>query len=163
MSANHDPSDARNECRRLMCRYAEALDGGDMQTLRELFEHAELRSEGQEEVWRGGNGAVTMLSAFTIFYDAQEMPIDVTQQPGTPRTMHVLTNMDVAVDAAGQGATARSCYTVFQSLSDFPLQPIVQGRYRDRFECVDGRWRFSERFYIVSLQGDLSRHLKQSI
>jgi hypothetical protein len=40
-----------------------------------------------------------------------------------------------------------------------PLQPIVAGRYLDRFARVDGAWRFAERRILVDLVGDLSRHL----
>jgi hypothetical protein len=39
-----------------------------------------------------------------------------------------------------------------------PLQPIVAGRYRDRFECVDGVWRFTSRHIIIDLMGDISHH-----
>jgi hypothetical protein len=39
---------------------------------------------------------------------------------------------------------------------------IVAGRYDDRFERVDGRWRFSYRDYTMMDQiGDLSHHLSQ--
>ena len=43
---------------------------------------------------------------------------------------------------------------------DFPLQPIIAGRYSDRFERVDGVWRFSERIIHPELYGDLSHHLR---
>ena len=33
-----------------------------------------------------------------------------------------------------------SYFTVFQQVDDFPLQPIVAGRYEDRFERVDATW-----------------------
>ena len=162
--AHLDRGEARHACRRLMHRYAEALDNGDMDCLRALFEHAELRAEGQDgAVWRGGDAAVEMLTAFTVFYDAEERPVDPLREPGTPRTMHVLTNVDVEVDDSGEAARARSCYTVSQRLGDFPLQVIIQGRYKDRFERVEGVWRFSERVYVVSLVGDLSRHQKRSL
>jgi len=37
---------------------------------------------------------------------------------------------------------------------------VASGRYHDRFERVDGIWRFSERdFTMVDLVGDLSHHL----
>jgi len=56
-------------------------------------------------------------------------------------------------------ATARSYYTVFQRLDDFPLQPIIAGRYHDSFRRIEGRWWFDTRVMIVDLVGDLSRHL----
>jgi hypothetical protein len=48
---------------------------------------------------------------------------------------------------------------VLQATSDLPLQPIVAGRYRDRFERVDGMWRFAEREMNVEQVGDVHEHL----
>ena len=48
---------------------------------------------------------------------------------------------------------------VFQATPSVPLQPIVTGRYRDRFERVDGEWRFAEREMGVEQFGDVSDHL----
>lgn len=75
----------------------------------------------------------------------------------------MITNPIVEVDEAAGRASCRSYYTVFQATDDFPLQPIITGRYQDEFECVDGEWRFSFRDYtLVDQMGDLSRHLKSS-
>ena len=48
---------------------------------------------------------------------------------------------------------------MLQGLPDFPLQPIVAGRYEDRFERAAGGWQFAERRMFVELVGDVSRHL----
>jgi hypothetical protein len=54
----------------------------------------------------------------------------------------------------------RSSYTVLQAVESTPLQPIIAGRYRDRFvRGADRGWRFAERRFVVDLVGDLSRHL----
>ena len=80
---------------------------------------------------------------------------------GTLRTRHVITNPIVEVDEEADAATCRSYYTVFQQTDTLPLQPIVSGRYDDRFERVDGKWRFALRDYTkVDLLGDLSQHLR---
>jgi hypothetical protein len=79
---------------------------------------------------------------------------------GTPHTMHCITNVTVTVDASGTTASARSYFTVLQNVGDFPLQPIIAGQYRDRFEQVDGGWRFRERIIHPDLYGDLSRHMR---
>ena len=63
------------------------------------------------------------------------------------------------MDESGNTALARSYYTVFQQVDDFPLQAIISGRYRDTFQLIDGRWWFDTRTMFVDLVGDLSRHL----
>jgi hypothetical protein len=79
------------------------------------------------------------------------------EDDGTPHTRHVTTNLVVDVD--GDAAASRSYFTVFQAVPGLPLQPIIAGRYHDRFVRVDGTWRFSARRMIVDLVGDLSHHL----
>jgi hypothetical protein len=44
-----------------------------------------------------------------------------------------------------------------------PLQPIVNGRYRDTFERVDGQWRYKHRVMIVEHVGDVSQHLNMTL
>jgi SnoaL-like domain len=68
----------------------------------------------------------------------------------------------VTIEITGDGtaATARSYFIALQARPDFPLQPIIAGRCNDRFERVDGRWRFADRQIIPDLMGDLSRHLR---
>jgi hypothetical protein len=82
---------------------------------------------------------------------------------GTPRTKHVCTNAIIAFDDDARGATSRSYFLVEQQLDDFPLQPIVGGRYHDRFEHVDDQWRFTERRFFVDLVGDTSRHQRVAL
>ena len=84
----------------------------------------------------------------------------ILYEDGTPRTKHVTTNLILEVDENAGTAASRSYFTVLQQVGDAPLQPIVAGRYHDRFECVAGAWRFSERRIFIDLTGDLSRHLR---
>ena len=60
-------------------------------------------------------------------------------------------------------ASASSYAMVFQAVDDFPLQPVIGVRYRDRFDKVGDEWRFAERRIIGQLFGDLSRHLLREI
>ena len=48
---------------------------------------------------------------------------------------------------------------MLQATKDVPLQPIVAGRYRDRFERSAGKWHFAEREMSVEQVGDVSDHL----
>jgi 3-phenylpropionate/cinnamic acid dioxygenase small subunit len=131
----------------LLYRYAELMDLGDLDGIALLFTHARIKM-GDDYV-----DAATVRARWeesVIFYP-----------DGTPRTKHVTTNPIVEFDAAGTTATCRSYYTVFQQVEDTALQPIIAGRYHDRFELVDGAWRWAERDYsLVDRVGDLSRHLR---
>ena len=48
---------------------------------------------------------------------------------------------------------------MLQAVPGLPLQPILAGRYHDRFEQDEGTWWFSERRYQIELIGDLSHHM----
>ncbi len=65
-----------------------------------------------------------------------------TYPDGTPRTRHVTTNLIIDAESSDR-ATATSAVTVFQQTDELPLQPIIGTRNFDRFEKVDGVWRFS--------------------
>jgi 3-phenylpropionate/cinnamic acid dioxygenase small subunit len=143
-------STSATEITNLLFRYAEHMDAGDLDAAAALFTDAALildRSEGAAPV--RGVGPIRAIWDSVILY-----------ADGTPRTKHVTTNPILDIDEEAGTATCRSYYTVFQQLEDLPLQPIITGRYHDRFERVEGRWRFAERDYtLVDQIGDLSRHL----
>ena len=48
---------------------------------------------------------------------------------------------------------------MFQQTPTFPLQPIVTGRYRDRFARSSRGWRFAQRHIVVDHVGDVREHL----
>jgi SnoaL-like protein len=130
----------------LVYGYAERLDAGDLAGVAALFERGVFRSD------RGGHyeGAAVVgevLGRLVILHE-----------DGTPRTKHVTTNLVVELD--GDRATARSYFTVLQATPRVPLQPIVAGRYHDRFVRDGGRWRFAERMVYMDLVGDLRDHVR---
>ena len=136
----------RDAITNLVYRYAELIDAGDLDGVGELFAHGSVDTgfgpvlHGKEEV-RDSYGVV-------MIYD-----------DGTPRTRHVTTNLIIDVDEEAGTGTCRSYVTVFQQTDDFPLQPVYQNRYEDRFERVDGTWRFEHRRMCDHRPGDTSRHL----
>jgi len=132
----------------LIASYAELVDTGDFAGVGELFADAVFIGSGAPVPGRDG-GVAKMLRDSVILY-----------ADGTPRTQHVTSNIAVDLDEEAGTAAARSYVTVFQALPDFPLQPVAAGRYSDRFERVDGRWRFTERRVLIHLVGDVSRHLR---
>ena len=125
------------------------MDAGRLADAAALFEHASYRvvREGQDDpVSAQGAAAVERFFAITRLYP-----------DGTPRTKHVITNVDIRLD--GDVATSRCTVTVFQQTDVLPLQPIASGQYVDRFERVDGTWRFAERQLRDFLYGDRSQHI----
>jgi hypothetical protein len=78
---------------------------------------------------------------------------------GTPLTSHVISNPIVEIADDRATARVRSRFLVVQATPTLDLRPIVAGRYDDRFERVDGRWRFSARHMEPRLAGDLRQHL----
>jgi hypothetical protein len=143
-----DPTDAVHAISGLVHEYAFRIDSGDLDGVAALFEHAELGSSIRPERMRGAAEARTNYRGVILYGD------------GTPRTMHCITNVTVDVGDDGTSASARSYFTVLQAAPGAPLQPIIAGQYRDRFERVDGAWRFTERIIHPDLIGDLSRHMR---
>jgi len=140
-------ADARAAIEGLIFTYAGRIDSGDLRGLAELFRDAVYRgAQGGE--YRGADAVYGVLASRVMLYD------------GTPRTRHVTTNVIIDVDLAAGSATARSYFTVIQAADGVSLQPIVAGRYHDRFACEAGTWRFADRLIYMDLIGDLSRHLR---
>lgn len=138
--------DDNEHIRTLIHRYAELLDDGDLDGVAALFARATFRSTRTGEVRRG-------VDQVRRVYD------DVILYDGRPCTQHMVANVTIVSDGPPV-ATARSSFTVFQALPDFPLQPILAGRYEDEFQYVDGAWWFTDRLVCADLVGDLSRHMR---
>ena len=137
----------------VLYRYAELMDLGDFEAVADLLADCIITVEGVPGDQRGRATILAMYVDWTRRYD-----------DGTPRSRHLLSNPIVEVDAAAGTATVRSSYTVFQQTEVLPLQPIIIGRYHDRFArrpAPDGtvEWRFTHRHLFTDLTGDLSQHL----
>ncbi len=134
----------------LMFRYAECVDQADFDGLSRLFANGTIRSTSAEESEQGMRG-----DAVGRFYAATNRVHD----DGTLRTRHLATNVRIEIEEADDSASARSYFVVLQATPALPFQPIVGGRYEDRFERVGGEWRFTDRLVIVDQIGDMSEHL----
>ena len=132
----------------LLARYAELVDAGDFAGVGEMFADGTFGGEGDAAV-HGRDAVEQIFRSMVRVYEG-----------GTPRTKHVTTNIQLEVDEAAGTAESRSYVVVFQALPELPLQPIVAGRYRDRFARREGTWRFVERRFTTDLVGDVSRHLR---
>jgi 3-phenylpropionate/cinnamic acid dioxygenase small subunit len=133
----------------LMYRYAECIDRADFDGIGELFSHARIVTEGID-----GDGLVGGKAIADFYRRTNRVHAD-----GTLRTRHLTTNVIVDIDEDAGTATARSSFLVLQATADLPFQPIVGGRYTDRFERVDGEWRFTERQMGIDQIGDVHEHL----
>jgi 3-phenylpropionate/cinnamic acid dioxygenase small subunit len=144
---------SETEIANLLYTYAEYMDSGDFASAADLFAHAQLRVSAEDDGIVDSDTMLSLWRGMVIVYP-----------DGTPRTKHVVTNPIIDVDDEAGTATCRSYYTVLQQTDDFPLQVVVTGRYADRFERVDGRWRFTYRDYsMIDQVGDLSHHLSRQI
>lgn len=136
----------------LLYRYSELFDGGDLKGAAALFRHARLKVKDSDELLDEA-GVLAVWGQYVIIHPC-----------GTPRTKHLVTNPIIEIDEPAGMATARSYFTVYQSAEGFPLQLIASGRYHDRFEYVDGAWRFAFRDYsLLDFIGDVSAHLKMPV
>jgi hypothetical protein len=83
----------------------------------------------------------------------------IHEPTGTPLTKHLTTNVIIELQKSDKEASARSYYTVIQATDALPLQPIISGRYQDRFRKIDSNWQFASREMFVDLIGNCSEHL----
>jgi SnoaL-like domain len=133
--------------RALIHEYCYRIDAGDLDGVAALFEHAELGASTHPHRMRGIAEARQNYAGVIIYED------------GTPHTMHCISNVTIWFDEQARTATSRSYFTVMQSTAESELRPIIGGQYRDRFECIDGNWRFTERIIHPDRVGDLSLHM----
>lgn len=133
----------------LIYSYAERIDSGDLEGVAELFRKGEIVSSAHGVRQAGYDDVLSLYQSSCRIY----------QSTGTPLTRHITTNVIIDISEEGDSATARSYYTVIQSTDSLPLQPIISGRYHDKFAKVNGTWQFKIREMIVDLIGDCSAHL----
>jgi hypothetical protein len=140
-------TDAFRQIQNLVHRYAELIDLGDFAALGQLLGQAEVGSGEHPGFLAGPEAVEAMFTSTTRLYP-----------DGTPGTKHVTTNLIVEIDDDAGTAACRSYFTVFQAVPALPLQPIVAGRYHDRFARDGWTWRFAGRRFFIDLVGDVSQH-----
>jgi 3-phenylpropionate/cinnamic acid dioxygenase small subunit len=137
----------------LLHRYAYLMDQADFNAVGQIFAHADVYMPGDAGIYRKDPvGVADLFRRWNRVYP----------DTGTLRTRHITTNLILEEDGHDR-AKARCYVLVVQATPTFPLQPVIAGTYEDRFEKVDGVWRFAERreeFKNFELLGDLSSHLK---
>jgi 3-phenylpropionate/cinnamic acid dioxygenase small subunit len=133
------------EIHELLYRYAELVDAGDFDGVGRLL------ARGSFAGVAGADAIAGLFAATTRRFPDSSTPT------GTPRTRHLVLNPIVDVD--GDSATARSTFCVVQVTDTGSLQPIVVGRYSDRFARDAAGWYFAARQVDVEMIGDVSAHL----
>jgi 3-phenylpropionate/cinnamic acid dioxygenase small subunit len=133
----------------LLHTYAEHIDNGNFSQLGELFVYGSVISDNGNNIAAGKDAVISMYKNATRLYP----------DTGTPNTQHIVSNISIDIDGDTSHAAAKSRFTVYQQLDDFPLQAIIAGRYEDSFQLIDAQWWFKERHIQPELYGDLSRHL----
>ena len=130
---------------------AEAIDDGDHERIESLFGDATFQL-GDRDPRVGGAAFRRTIERSAIHYD------------GRPRTLHVVTNLQIDIEDDQRAAHSKAYVTVFQSLPDFPLQAVLTGRYHDEFASDEaGRWRWVARRMQIDHLGDTSRHTNTSL
>jgi 3-phenylpropionate/cinnamic acid dioxygenase small subunit len=136
----------------LLYRYAECIDLADFDGIEELFVDAVITNEGFPGEIRGGAAIGAIYRNFNKVHP-----------DGTLRTRHLTTNAIIEADEITGTGTSRSYFVVVQATESLPLQPIVAGRYHDRFERHATphavRWRFAHRHILMEAIGDVHDHL----
>jgi ketosteroid isomerase-like protein len=134
--------------RNLLGTYCELIDLADYESVGALFgDDGVLATEDGTELARGAEAIAEHFRELIKLHD------------GAQRTKHLVADT-VLTEEGDSAMTARSSFVVLQATADLPLQPIIAGRYVDRFRRGgDGDWRWVERRYIADLVGHLSQHI----
>jgi 3-phenylpropionate/cinnamic acid dioxygenase small subunit len=147
-SVGPDPRrDDTEQIRALVCAYAERLDAGDLDGVAALFTHGRFRSVQRSAPLVGRDAVRSVYEPVRLYDD------------GTPRTKHVLGDIEVQHGPERDEATARCTFVVMQAAPGGPLQAVLSGRYHDRFARLDDAWSFAERVVHPDLVGNLSGHM----
>jgi ketosteroid isomerase-like protein len=131
-TANHVSVSSERAIANLIASYAFLNDDADIAGLGELFADAVCTLDGTTA--RGRQEIETL--ARTIINVGQD---------GRSTTSHEFTNIMIDVDEVADTAIGRAYWTLYVAVSGAPRQPVLAGRYLDRFERRNGQWRFTER------------------
>ncbi|HEY6533355.1 MAG TPA: nuclear transport factor 2 family protein [Acidimicrobiales bacterium] len=136
------------EISRLISRYAELLNLGQLDEVGELFRYGRITSPD-------GSFSVEGPEAVTGMYKGS-----LVMGEKLPDTLIITSNLQI--DVEGDAATSKAYFTAMHQMKG-AIVPVIAGRYHDKFRRVDGTWWFEERCMFTDLIGDLSTHLNHEI
>jgi hypothetical protein len=131
-TAHHVSVSSERAIENLIASYAFRNDDADIAGLGELFADAVCTLDGATA--RGREEVETLARS-----------IITVGQDGRSATSHEITNIMLDIDEVAGSAVGRAYWTLYRAVSGAPRQPVLAGRYLDRFERRGGVWRFAER------------------
>ncbi|MEM8937357.1 MAG: nuclear transport factor 2 family protein [Pseudomonadota bacterium] len=139
--------DAHNEIMKLLNRYCHAIDTGNFDDFVDLFDKASWTTPGAP-----------------VFKGREEITKEVVgrikrYEDGTPKTKHVMTNVELDIDEDAGTANGQRYVTVLQGTDKLPIQPIFSAHYYDAFVREGGKWRFDSTRMDYALVGDMTHHV----
>ena len=142
--------------RNLLADYCTLVDSGDFDGVGELMADAVLGAVDGPDLARGRDEIADFYRRIV------KIPGDGTRR--TPGTQHVVSNVWFGQPEADDTVEVRSSFTVLQAVDGLALQPVMTGRYVDRFgKNPYGVWRFVSRRFAAGLTGDLSHHMEMKL
>ena len=134
---------ARDEIAAIVHRYAELLDGGDVEGVVALFSRATWRSAATGTVLRTPDELRAVYSS-------------LVPEDGPIRTRHLMHNLviefDDGTEDAAEDAVARCSYTVLEGGDPgAPVRILLVGRYEDTYHHGPDGWHLTDRLFHVDL------------
>lgn len=124
----------------LTAKYSHFVDYREFEKLGELLADASFRlTWGAEGIETGEIIGRREIEGFYADHLASRRP-----------SRHVITNIAIDLDGDGQGAEVHSYLT---SVGHPPEPPsvLLSGHYEDRFEKIDGDWRYVRKYCVMEL------------
>lgn len=143
--------EAHRQIEQQIYRMGYALEDGDFERAGELLRHATF---GADKIGRRAFEGREQIRD-------QYLRTNITY-PGHGRaTREVYTNVVIDVDLDAKTARSTTAYTVAQQKPDgeSPFELLVAGRYEDEWACVEGEWRWTDRYIVVQFKNDLDQHM----
>lgn len=138
---------------RLINIYFVHVDGADFDAAGALFDRAAMiYTATGKHILNDGAAVAALMRGFVKLHGAD----------GRPLTRHHSGNLIIEPDGDAQAA-ARCSAMIFQAAENFPLQPIAEASYLDRFSKEGGAWHFTRREMQMTMTGDLSQHLLRPV
>jgi hypothetical protein len=140
---------SQREIEQRIYRMGYHLEDGDFDAVGDLLAHATF---GADRIGR---------AAFRGRDEIREQyrRTNIVYPEGGRRTKEIYSNIVVQIHLETGTAASMTSFTVAQQVPGEPFALLVAGRYEDRWERVDGVWRWADRYIVAQYSNDLSKHM----